>query len=120
MTTTFDPTVYKQTTKGQWQEAAEAWHRWGPIIEDWLGPATQRMLDTADLREGSRVLDVAAGAGGQSVAAARRVGPTGHVVATDNAPAILDYARRAAIDAGLPTISTRVLDGEDLDVDPQL
>ena len=24
----------------QWEDAAEAWHRWGPAIEDWLGHAT--------------------------------------------------------------------------------
>ena len=41
-------------------------------------------------RQGSRVLDVAAGAGEQSIAAARRVGPSGHVLATDIAPALLD------------------------------
>ena len=37
-------------------------------------------------RPGARVLDVAAGAGGQTLAAARRVGPDGHVLATDISP----------------------------------
>lgn len=45
------------------------------------------MLDAAGVTTGSRVLDVAAGAGGQSLTAARRVGPTGHVLATDISPA---------------------------------
>jgi SAM-dependent methyltransferase len=115
--TTFDPQQYKITTRAQWEDAAEAWHRWGPFIEQWLGPATQRMLDTAAITAGSRVLDVAAGAGGQSLAAARRVGPTGHVLATDISPAILAYAAKAASDAGLTTITTRELDGEHLDID---
>ena len=75
MTSTFDPQQYKTTTRAQWEDAAEAWHRWGPTIEDWLGAATERMLDAAGVTAGSRVLDVAAGAGGQSLAAARRVGP---------------------------------------------
>ena len=57
------------------------------------------MLDASKITAGSRVLDVAAGAGGQSLAAARRVGPTGHVLATDISPAILDYAAKAASDA---------------------
>ena len=35
------------------------------------------MLDAAEITTGSAVLDVAAGAGGQSLAAARRVGPLG-------------------------------------------
>ena len=117
MTVTFDPQQYKITTRAQWEDAAEAWHRWGPVIEDWLGAATERMLDAARITAGSRVLDVAAGAGGQSLAAARRVGPTGHVLATDISPAILEYAAKAASDAGLDTITTRELDGEHLDVE---
>ena len=117
MTVAFDPQQYKITTRAQWEDAAEAWHQWGPVIDDWLGAATERMLDAAKITAGSRVLDVAAGAGGQSLAAARRVGPTGHVLATDISPAILQYAAKAASDAGLNTIATRELDGEHLDVD---
>jgi SAM-dependent methyltransferase len=117
MSNQFDPTKYKTTTRAQWQDAAEAWHRWGPTIETWLGPATDIMLDAAGVTAGSRVLDVAAGAGGQSIAAARRAGPTGHVLATDISPAILEYAAKAATDAGLTNVETRELDGESLDVD---
>lgn len=117
MTAVFDPEQYKAITRAQWEEAAEAWHRWGPFIDDWLGPATERMLDAAGLTEGSRVLDVAAGAGGQSLAAAARIGPSGRVLATDISPAILGYAAKAASDAGLANVTTRELDGERLDVD---
>jgi SAM-dependent methyltransferase len=117
VTSTFDPRQYKITTRAQWEDAAEAWHRWGQVIEDWLGQATRQMLDAAGLTAGSRVLDVAAGAGGQSLAAARRVGPTGRVLATDISPAILEYAAKAATDAGLVNVTTRELDGEHLDVD---
>lgn len=116
MATTFDPQLYKRTTRQQWQDAAEAWHRWGPTIEDWLGEATKRMLDTAHVSTGSRVLDVAAGAGGQSLLAAQRVGPTGHVLATDISPALLEYAEKSADMAGLATVATQELDGEDLAV----
>ena len=117
MTITFDPVRYKDTTRAQWQDAAGAWHGWGATLEDWLGDATNLMLDTAGITTGSSVLDVAAGAGGQSLAAARRVGPTGTVLATDISPAILDYAAAAATAAGLSNLQTRELDGERLDVD---
>ena len=93
MTATFDAAVYKRTTREQWQDAAEAWHRWGPTLEDWLGEATERMLDLTEVGEGSRVLDVGAGAGGQSLAAARR-GAT--VLATDISESILEYAAAEA------------------------
>jgi SAM-dependent methyltransferase len=112
----FDPEAYKQTTREQWQEAAEAWDRWGPTLEDWLGPATELMLDEAGLRPGSRVLDLAAGAGGQTIAAARRVGPSGTVLATDISPAILAFAEDAARAAGLGNVEVREMDGEALDL----
>ena len=113
----FDAVSYKETTRRQWQEAAEAWHRWGPAIEDWLGAATQAMLDMAQIGPGDRVLDVAAGAGGQTLAAARRVGDDGSVVATDISSNLLELAEQEARRAGLTNVATRVLDGEQLDVD---
>jgi SAM-dependent methyltransferase len=118
-TATFDALKYKQTTREQWQTAAEAWHRWGPTLEQWLGPATEIMLDLAGVRAGSRVLDVAAGAGGQTLAAAKRAGPTGYVLATDIAPNILVYADQAARQARLTNVATRELDGENLEVEPE-
>lgn len=114
MSITFDPVQFKNTTRAQWESAADAWHRWGPTIETWLGSATEAMLDAAQVTSGSRVLDVAAGAGGQTLVAAHRVGPTGTVLATDISPAILDCAEVAARDAGLSNINTLVADGEDL------
>mgnify|MGYP005852881009 CR=1 FL=1 len=76
------------------------------------------MLDLAGVKAGSRVLDVAAGAGEQTLRAAQRVGPSGHVLATDISPAILEYATAAVRRAGLSNVTTRELDGEALDVLP--
>jgi SAM-dependent methyltransferase len=114
---TFDAAKYKQATREQWQQAAEPWHAWGPTIEDWLGEATELMLDLAGVGPGARVLDIAAGAGGQTVRAAQRVGSEGSVLATDIAPAILEYAARVAREAGLTNVVTREMDGEALEVD---
>jgi ubiquinone/menaquinone biosynthesis C-methylase UbiE len=111
----FDPIKYKETTLQQWQAAAEAWHRWGPTLAMWLGPATELMLDTAGVGPGSRVLDIAAGAGEQSIVAARRVGSFGYVRATDISASILGFAEAEARAAGLTNVKTRVMDGESLD-----
>jgi ubiquinone/menaquinone biosynthesis C-methylase UbiE len=116
-TTAFDPAAYKETTRQQWDEAAAAWHRWGPTLEEWLGEATVLMLDLARVGEGSKVLDVAAGAGGQTLAAARRAGADGSVLATDISGPILELAAQEARSAGLANVATRVMDGERLDVD---
>jgi ubiquinone/menaquinone biosynthesis C-methylase UbiE len=112
----FDPDTYKRSTREQWQTAAEPWHRWGPTLEDWLSEATEAMLDMAEVRVGGRVLDVAAGAGGQTLSAARRVGPRGTVLATDISEIILAFAEQTASEAGLTNVTTRVMDGESLDV----
>jgi SAM-dependent methyltransferase len=111
----FDPIKYKETTKQQWQAAAEAWHRWGPALATWLGPATETMLDMAGVGSGSRVLDVAAGAGEQTLVTARRVGPSGYVLATDISANILEFAAAGARATDLTNVETRVMDGENLD-----
>ena len=115
---TFDAQAYKETTRQQWEDAADAWHRWGPALESWLGHATETMLDLAGVDRGHRVLDVAAGAGGQTLSAARRVGPDGAVLATDISPRILEFAAAEARRAGLANVGTHAVDGEDLDVEP--
>jgi SAM-dependent methyltransferase len=113
---TFDPIKYKESTRQQWQDAADAWHRWGPTLTEWLGPATELMLDLARIRAGDRVLDLAAGTGQQSIACARRVGPGGRVLATDIAPRILEYAAAEAHREGMRQIEVRAMDGEHLDL----
>ena len=115
----FDAEAYKRGTREQWQNAAAAWHRWGPTLETWLGPATELMLDLAQVGPGSHVLDVAAGAGGQTLAAARRVGVNGAVLATDISPALLEYASGEAGRAGLANVATREMDGEQIEVEPE-
>lgn len=112
---TFDAEKFKATTRAQWQAAAPAWHRWGPFIGQWLDGATEIMLDLARVGPGSRVIDIAAGSGEQSLRAARRVGRGGHVLATDIAPALLERAAADAHAEGLAQLETRELDGEALD-----
>ena len=73
------------------------------------------MLDLCDVQPGHRVLDVAAGAGEQTLRAARRVGPSGAVLATDLSEQILSYAAADAQAAGLSNVETRTVDGEALD-----
>ena len=89
---------------------------WGPTLHAWLGPATEAMLDMARVGPGSRVLDVAAGAGEQTIVAARRVGPTGHVLATDILSNLLELAAAEARKLGLANVECRRMDGEALDV----
>jgi ubiquinone/menaquinone biosynthesis C-methylase UbiE len=99
--------------------AAEGWQRSGVARAHLLAPLTERMLDLAGVGVGYRVLDVAAGTGEQTLAAARRVGPTGAVLATDIAAQMLALAAEAAAQAGLRNVETRVRDARDLDLEPE-
>lgn len=97
-----------------WDAAAEGWDRSAPLIRAWLREATDAMLDEARLEAGARVLDIAAGAGDQTLDIARRVGPRGRVLATDISPGILAMARRNAQAAGLQQVDTQVADAQQL------
>jgi ubiquinone/menaquinone biosynthesis C-methylase UbiE len=110
----FDPIKYKNTTHEQWQTAAEAWYRWSPTLHEWLGKATEQMLEMAGVSAGQKILDIAAGAGEQSIMAAKRVGASGDVLATDISSNILRYASQLAKQAGVNNIETKVMDGENL------
>jgi len=100
------------------REGAERWRRGKAHRAEATGPANELMLDLANLRSGDRVLDVAAGTGDQTLLAARRVGPTGYVLATDISASMVNLAAEAAQDAGLSNIETRVMDAGKLDLEP--
>jgi hypothetical protein len=104
----------KRTVRQQWDAAAAGWNEQGPQIRDWLCRATDAMLEMAGIRPGHHVLDVAAGAGDQTLDIAARVGPTGRVLATDISPGILAHASQNAAQAGLKNVETLVADAENL------
>jgi ubiquinone/menaquinone biosynthesis C-methylase UbiE len=115
----FDAIKYKETTHNQWQAAAEAWYNWSDTLHKWLGKATDKMLEMAGVRLGQRILDIAAGAGEQSISAAKKVGPSGYVLATDISANILEFAKEMAGKAGVNNIETKVMDGENLSVEDE-
>jgi ubiquinone/menaquinone biosynthesis C-methylase UbiE len=73
----------------------------------------ESLCEAVDLRSSDRVLDVAAGNGNASLAAARRFAD---VTATDYVPALLEQGARRAEADGLPMLS-RVADAEALPFD---
>ena len=97
-----------------WDAAAKGWHHHSELIRTWLRSATADMLDAAGVRPGAKVLDVAAGAGDQTLDIAHRVGPLGKVLATDISPAILALAQDTLRTAGLAQVHTRVADAQAL------
>jgi SAM-dependent methyltransferase len=85
--------------------------------EEWLEGVPESVIDTfagtgnpfamGTLRLGERVVDLGCGAGIDSFIAARQVGETGAVVGIDMTPEMLDRAREAQKEAGLPWLEFR-------------
>jgi len=106
--------AFKDKVRDQWDRAAAGWDRHGPQIRNWLRLPTDAMLEMAMVREGQTVLDVAAGAGDQTLDIAGRVGAQGQVVATDLSESILHYARDNALRAGYFNVRVHSADAEKL------
>jgi len=108
---------FKAAVREQWDRSAQGWNDESPKIRSWLTEATNAMIEMAGIQAGMRVLDVAAGAGDQTLDIAKRVGPGGRVLATDLSPAILAFCRENARGAGHDNVETLAADGETLAVE---
>ena len=67
----------------------------------------ERMLDAAGVAQGERVLDVGCGTGTLAIAAARRVGERGSVVAIDASAAMIEFASAKALRESVPVTFER-------------
>jgi SAM-dependent methyltransferase len=114
--TTFDAKAFKQTTHAQWNAVADRWNGWAPLLNRWLGPVTETLLEMAKVGPGSRVLHVASGSGQEAIQTARRVGPAGYVLATDLSEALTELARANFSAAGASNAQARVMDGEEFEL----
>jgi SAM-dependent methyltransferase len=105
----------KAEQRSTWEAAAPGWAKWEHEFSAGLLEATETLLDMACIKPGMRVLDLACGAGSQTLRAASRVGPTGSVVATDISANMLEYVREHARRAAFDNIRTVECAAEDLD-----
>lgn len=101
---TVDLAALKTRQQGAWSSGDYA------IVGTTLQIVGEQLCETLDLRAGERVLDVAAGNGNVSLAAARR---WCKVVSTDYVPALLERGRARATAEGL-SIEFREADAEAL------
>jgi 2-polyprenyl-3-methyl-5-hydroxy-6-metoxy-1,4-benzoquinol methylase len=72
-----------------------------------LRPFTGRLLSSAEIGPGMRVLDLGCGAGDVSMLAAELVGPSGSVVGIDRNPQVIALASKRARMAGLEQVTFR-------------
>lgn len=80
-----------------------------------LDPITQRLLETAGLRRGSRVLDLGSGSGNVSMLTAQLVGPEGSVVGVDRNAIAVSRSQKYFSAMGIDNVEFRVADVQTLD-----
>lgn len=95
-----------------WDAMAAGWERAGNDTWQYSRPVSEWLVARVDPRPGDTVLDLAAGLGETAFLAASRVGPTGRVLVTDFAPAMVAAARRRATEFGITNAEFRELDAE--------
>ena len=86
----FDANAYRAASLAGWEEAAPGWVRRQQAIRELGAPVSRWMLDAISLKPGERVLELAAGLGETGMLAADLVAPTGGVIISDQADAMLD------------------------------
>ena len=74
------------------------------MIDEASHAISDRLVELAGIERGSRVLDIAAGYGEPTLAAARKAGPDGLVIASDIAGEMIAFGRERAAAAGVTTI----------------
>ena len=75
-------------------------------------------MELAEIGPGQSVLDIGTGVGEPALTAARRVGPSGRVVAVDQASRMLGVARRRMAAVGLANVEFLEADAEALELPP--
>jgi ubiquinone/menaquinone biosynthesis C-methylase UbiE len=100
-----------------WNNAAPGWKRMSAMLEKTAQHVADRLVELGQVGPGDRVLDIASGSGEPGITAARKVGPGGLVVATDQSAGMLELARERAAALGLRNIKFVETDAESLAVD---
>lgn len=80
--------------------SGETWVARQPFFDALMAPVLDLLIDRAGLRAGARVIDIGCGTGASLLAAARAVGPAGHVTGLDVSAPMLDLARQRVAGAG--------------------
>ena len=107
---------FREQLRGEWtaDETIAAWKKWHARLADFGVGVTQAMLETARVRAGMNVLDLASGVGDPALSLAAAVAPDGHVTATDLNPAMLAFIEEQARQRKITNISFREASAESL------
>jgi SAM-dependent methyltransferase len=110
-----DPKLQRRVQRYGWDRAASLYEQYWQAQ---LRPAQDLLLEMATLKPGDHVIEVASGTGLVTLRAAKAVGSSGSVLATDISQVMIDRLQTDARRLGLTNVPARRMDAEALDVPP--
>jgi ubiquinone/menaquinone biosynthesis C-methylase UbiE len=99
-----DSEQYKEGQRQGWNSVADGWQKWWKITDTATEKVSRRLIELAEIKRGSTVLDIATGIGEPAITAANQVGNSGHVLATDISSQMLSIAKHRSISLGLEQV----------------
>jgi ubiquinone/menaquinone biosynthesis C-methylase UbiE len=114
----FDPNKFKLNQRQSWDSVARGWQKWWKTFENGAQKVSDRLIELANVESGDKVLDVATGIGEPAISAAKIVGKSGRVTATDISSEMLAIAEERAKSTGLhDVIEFKQSDAESLELE---
>jgi ubiquinone/menaquinone biosynthesis C-methylase UbiE len=114
----FDPNEFKSSQRQSWDSVARGWQKWWKTFENGAQKVSDRLIELANIESGDKVLDVATGIGEPAISAAKIVGNSGRVTATDISSEMLAIAEERARSMGLhEVLEFKQGDAESLDLE---
>jgi len=112
-----DAAEVRGNQRDRWEAAAPGWEQRAATVTAAGAPVADWLVDAVQLSPGDRVLEVAGGLGDVGLLAAEAVGPSGEVLITDGAEAMVKGAARRAEQSGLTQVKVARMEAEWLDAE---
>ena len=107
---------FRQKSKAVWEAMAAGWEAKRGYLWDASRHVGEWLVANLDVRPGQTILELACGTGDTGFAAAPLLGPSGLLISTDFAEAMVEAARRRGAALGLTNVEYRVMDAERMDL----
>jgi SAM-dependent methyltransferase len=102
--------------RATWERMAPGWERRRERTWEVSEHVGRQLVDAVVPRPGETVLELAAGVGDTGFLAAPLVAPGGKVISSDFSPAMVEVAKRRALELGIDGVEFDVLDAQALDL----
>jgi ubiquinone/menaquinone biosynthesis C-methylase UbiE len=99
-----DAKQFRRDQRQDWESVATGWQKWYKTFEKGAHKMSHRLINMAEIKPASKVLDIATVIGEPAITVARSVGTMGHVLDTDISLQMLSITRQRVVSENLEKI----------------